>query len=154
MQHSNLKVILSVCPQQNYFFIFYFSALFGMLLKGMGESFLLSEDKPLTPDIDGVMALWILEGGPKTRISAENLAKIGPLDPSFSMFLPPPLVRSCSIFFKDHIGSKPSPWKSERLEPFWSLRNKPIPHGICSPFPHTNLAGCTLGQEFNPVFWS
>jgi len=26
-------------------------------LKGMGERFLLSKDEPLTPDIDGVMAL-------------------------------------------------------------------------------------------------
>ena len=34
-----------------------FYAYFGMLLKGMGESFLLSEDEPLTPNIDGAMAL-------------------------------------------------------------------------------------------------
>ena len=36
----------------------------------MGERFLLSEDEPLTPDIDGVTAVWhfgFLEGGPKTR---------------------------------------------------------------------------------------
>ena len=38
------------------FFLFSFF-MFGMLLKGMGESFLLSEDEPLTPNIDGVMAL-------------------------------------------------------------------------------------------------
>ena len=44
-----------------------------MSLKGMGESFLLSEDEPLTPNIDGVMALEFLEGGPKTR----KLAKKG-----------------------------------------------------------------------------
>ena len=50
--------ILSVCGQAIYFFsIFFFNALFGMLLKGMGERFLLSKDEPLTPDIDGVMAL-------------------------------------------------------------------------------------------------
>ena len=30
-----------------------------ILSVGMGESFLLSKDEPLTPDIDGVMALWI-----------------------------------------------------------------------------------------------
>ena len=43
----------------NFFFlsILIFFALFGMLLKGMGERFLLSEDEPLTPNIDGVMAL-------------------------------------------------------------------------------------------------
>ena len=40
------------------FFLFsFFRALFGMLLKGMGERFLLSKDEPLTPNIDGVMAL-------------------------------------------------------------------------------------------------
>ena len=37
--------------------IFIFYAYFGMVLKGMGESFILSEDEPLTPNIDGVMAL-------------------------------------------------------------------------------------------------
>ena len=30
-----------------------------MLLKGMGESFLLSKDEPLTPNIDKVMRVWI-----------------------------------------------------------------------------------------------
>ena len=40
------------------FFLFsFFHALFGMLLKDMGERFLLSKDEPLTPDIDGVMVL-------------------------------------------------------------------------------------------------
>ena len=32
-------------------FYFHFYAWYGMLLKGMGESFLLSEDEPLTPNI-------------------------------------------------------------------------------------------------------
>ena len=41
----------------NFFPVFIFYAYFGMLLKGMGESFILSEDEPLTPNIDGVMAL-------------------------------------------------------------------------------------------------
>ena len=39
------------------YFLFSFLPDFGMLSKGMGESFLLSEDEPLTPNIDGVMAL-------------------------------------------------------------------------------------------------
>ena len=37
--------------------IFIFYARFVMLLKGIGESFILSEDEPLTPNIDGDMAL-------------------------------------------------------------------------------------------------
>ena len=41
----------------NIFFYFHFYARFGMLSKGMGESFILSEDEPLTPNIDGVMTL-------------------------------------------------------------------------------------------------
>ena len=49
--------ILSVCPQQNYFFYFRFYACFGVLLKGMVESCLLSEDEPLTLNIDRVVAL-------------------------------------------------------------------------------------------------
>ena len=49
----------TVClPSAKLFFsIFIFYAWFGVLLKGMGESFLLSKDEPLTSDIDGVMAL-------------------------------------------------------------------------------------------------
>ena len=39
------------------FFYFHFYALFGVLLKSMGESFLLSDDEPLTPNIDGVKVL-------------------------------------------------------------------------------------------------
>ena len=40
-----------------FFSVFIFYACFGMLSKGIGESFILSEDEPLTPNIDGVMAL-------------------------------------------------------------------------------------------------
>ena len=50
--------ILSVWNQVIYLLLFsFFCALFGMLLKGMGEIFLLSKDEPLTPNIDGVVAL-------------------------------------------------------------------------------------------------
>ena len=50
--------VLSVCPGLIiYFCIFMFYVLTVLLLKGMGESFILSEDEPLTPNIDGVMAL-------------------------------------------------------------------------------------------------
>ena len=50
--------LLSVWGQLIIFFpVFIFNAYFGLLLKGMDESFILSEDEPLTPNIDGVMAL-------------------------------------------------------------------------------------------------
>ena len=49
--------ILSVWGQLIFFSIFIVFVRFGMLLKGMGESFILSKDEPLTPNIDGVMAL-------------------------------------------------------------------------------------------------
>ena len=39
------------------FLYFHFYVLPVVLLKGMGEGFLLSKDEPLTPNIDGVMAL-------------------------------------------------------------------------------------------------
>ena len=44
-------------PWTNSFCIFIVYVLTVMLLKGMGEGFLLSKDEPLTPNIDGVMAL-------------------------------------------------------------------------------------------------
>ena len=39
------------------FFYFHFYACFGVLLKGMVENCLRSNDEPLTSNIDGVMAL-------------------------------------------------------------------------------------------------
>ena len=47
----------TVClPSTKLFFsVFVFSALFDMLLKGMVESCLLSEDELLTPNIDEIM---------------------------------------------------------------------------------------------------
>ena len=49
--------LLSVWGQLIFFSVFMFYAWFGMLSKGMGESFILSKNEPLTPNIDGVMAL-------------------------------------------------------------------------------------------------
>ena len=74
-----------------FFFLFHFYAWFGMVFKGMGESFLLSKDEPLTPNIDGVMALWIFRRRAQTSKNRQKLAKIGPLDPSFYFFAPSPL---------------------------------------------------------------
>ena len=63
-----------------------------MLLKGMGESFILSEDKPLTPNIDGVMALWIFRRRAQTAKSWQKL------DLSILVFdfLPPPPRPLCT----------------------------------------------------------
>ena len=44
-----------------------------MLLKGMGEAFLLSKDEPLTPNIDGVMALWIFRRRVQTAKNRQKL---------------------------------------------------------------------------------
>ena len=66
-------LLLSIWGEQNYFFSFYFCAWFGMLLKGVCESFLLSKDEPLTPNIDGVMALWFFRRGAQ---KAENRQKL------------------------------------------------------------------------------
>ena len=52
------EALLSVWGQLIIFFpTFIFYAYFVMLLKGMGESFILSKDEPLNPNIDEVMAL-------------------------------------------------------------------------------------------------
>ena len=82
-----LKEVLSVWGQEIYIFcIFIFYAWFGMLLKGMGESFILFEDEPLTPNIDGVMALWIFRRRAQTAENRRKSVKIGPLDSSFYFF--------------------------------------------------------------------
>merc|ERR1711966_548823 len=73
-----------------YFSFFIFYVLFGMLLKGMGERFLLFKDEPLTPDIDGVMALWFFRNRAQNTKIGQKLAKIGPLDRSFYLFAPAP----------------------------------------------------------------
>ena len=65
--------------------IFNFYVASGVQLKGMIESFLLSKDEPLTPNIDEVMAVWIF------RRRAQN-TKIGKKWTSqfcFLIFLPP-----------------------------------------------------------------
>ena len=43
----------------NYFVLSFFYVFTVVSLKGMGKSFPLSKDEPLTYKIDGVMALWI-----------------------------------------------------------------------------------------------
>ena len=86
--HSKLMNILSVWGGLNIFFsIFIVYAWFGMLSTGRSESFLLSKYEPLTPNIDGVMALWTFRRLQNTEIG-QKLAKIGPLDPSFYFFAP------------------------------------------------------------------
>ena len=49
--------VLSVWGQLIFFSLFIFHAWFGMLSKSVGESFILSKDEPLTPNIYGLMAL-------------------------------------------------------------------------------------------------
>ena len=64
-----------------------------MLLKGMGENFILSKDEPLTPNIDGVMALWIFRRRAQTAENRRKLTKIGPLNSSLWILSPPPSGR-------------------------------------------------------------
>ena len=75
-------------PWTYIFFVLFFYVLTVLLLKCLGESFLLSEDEPLTPNIDGVMALWIFRRRAQTAKNRRKSAKIGPLDPSFYFFAP------------------------------------------------------------------
>ena len=50
-------VLLSVWGQLIFFSIIILLPHLACYQKGMGESIILSEDEPLTPNIDGVMAL-------------------------------------------------------------------------------------------------
>ena len=50
-----------------------------MSLKGMGESFLLPKDEPLTPNIDKAIWVWIFE----RRAQNTKLAKFRLLDSGF-----------------------------------------------------------------------
>ena len=55
---SAAKNQATVClGSTNIFFYFQFYAQFGISLRGVGKSFLLSKDELLTPNIDGVMVL-------------------------------------------------------------------------------------------------
>ena len=92
--------------------------LIGMLLKSMGESFLLSKDEPLTPNIDGVMALWIFR---RRAQKTKNWRKLDLSILVFIIFRPRPLeeslfkifywgVRKQAIIKKN--GTKPSTSRS------------------------------------------
>ena len=75
-----------------------------MLLKSMGGSFLLSEDEPLTPNIDGVMALWIF------RNSARNTQNRQKLDLSIlvsEFFCPCPFARCVPELISPELGNCP-----------------------------------------------
>ena len=81
------------------FSIFILYAWFGMLSKGMGETFLLSADEPLTPDIDGVMSLWIFKRRAQNtknerKLVLSILVFIFPPPPPRRKFLPIILLRS------------------------------------------------------------
>ena len=84
-----------------------------MLLKSMDESFLLYEDEPLTPNIDGVMTLW-----PKTRKSAENQQKLDLSIIVFIFFAPAPSSVRAQIFSERALEANGLPEKSRRLGPF------------------------------------
>ena len=91
--------LLSVWGQLICFFsIFNFYAWFIMLFKGMDERFLQSEDEPLTPNIDGVMTLWIFRRRAQTAENRRKSAIIGPFESIFYLFSPPPPGRFVSEF--------------------------------------------------------
>ena len=57
-QRENVKNVLSVWGQKYIFLhLRFFIFASGVQLKGTGESFLVSKDELLTPNIDGLMAL-------------------------------------------------------------------------------------------------
>ena len=86
-----------------------------MLLKAMGESFILSKDEPLTPNIDGDMALWFF------RRRAQN-TKIGRRSATLDLlilvliFVAPAPLSVCAQFFQG-----PHRWQTKPLENFERL---------------------------------
>ena len=93
MRATNFRRVHTYCPfgvNKIIFFLFSFYARFGMLLKGVGEAFLLSKDEPLTPNIDGVLALWIFRRRAKNTKIDQKSAKIRPLDSGFYFFAAAP----------------------------------------------------------------
>ena len=88
--------LLSVCSGLMFVCIFNFYVLTVGLSDGMGESFLLSKDGPLTPNIDGVVALWIFRRRAQNTKIGRKSAKIGPLESSFYLFSPPPPRPMCT----------------------------------------------------------
>ena len=86
-----------------------------MLLKGMGGRFLLSEDEPLTPNIDGVMRHFdFLEGGPKRPKIGVNRRKLDLSILVFIFFAPAPLPVRAN-FSGVTLGANEAPEKCERL---------------------------------------
>ena len=73
------------------------------------------------------MELWhfeFLEGGPKTRKSAENWRKLDLSILVFIFFAPAPSSVRAQIFSGIALVANVPPEKSGRLGPFGSLRNK------------------------------
>ena len=75
-----------------------------MLLKGMGENFLLSKDEPLTHNIGGVMTLGLFRWRAQT---AKNWQKIDLLILVFIYFHPRPLVRYVLELVFPELGNRP-----------------------------------------------
>ena len=151
-RHSSLIPLLSVCPGLMIFLYFHFYVLTVVLLKDMGESFLLSEDELLTPNIDWVVALWIFRNRSQNTKIGQKSAKIGPLKSSFYLVSPPPPCPLCTgVSFSrttepSALGKKLLRYTGEHgkgmnlIPPIWYR-----------PFPHTYPLCCTLGQGFNLV---
>ena len=74
----------------------------------MGERFLLSKDEPLTPNIDGVMALWISRRRAQT---AENGQKIDLSILVLLFFAPAPSKKIISEYFTEEFARR------------WSFKN-------------------------------
>ena len=69
-----------------------------MLSKGMGKSFLLSKDEPLTSNIDGVVALWIF----RRAQTAKKWQKMDFLILVFEFFAPAPRPFVLNFFQGSH----------------------------------------------------
>ena len=140
--------VLSVWGGLNYFFLFSFFCLIWHVIERYGwELCTVRRWASNSQYWWSYGTLNFLKEGP----NGQKPAKIGPLHPSFRYFCPRPLVRSCSIFFREGIGSKTDLLKNFDvlgLSEAWEIKS-PVWY---RPFPHTNLAQCTLWKPFDRVF--
>ena len=94
-----------------------------------------------------------LEGGPKTRKSAENRRKLDPSNLVFIYFRPRPIVRCVPELISQNYGTV-RVWKKTPVPGRARQGGELNFPNLAQAISHTNQLFCTLGQEFNLIFWS
>ena len=132
----------------NIFSIFVFYACFGMLLKGMVESYQLSKDELLTPNIDEVMVVWIF------RRRAKNTQNRQKLDLAILVsffFGPHPLVCYITELIFPELRNHPRWGKTPIQNGPRKHGEKTAPHGIAHFLIQIHFSALCVGSQ--PFFF-